>query len=232
MRLHYLQHVPFENLANIESWAQARQMAITGTRFYAGELPPEPHAFDWLVILGGPMNIYEDGRYPWLAQEKACIRHAIEERKTVLGICLGAQLIADVLGGPVTANPNKEIGWFPVFLTEDGMRCALFRSVPLSFLAFHWHGDTFAIPPGAKRVAWSEACANQAFVYDGRVLGLQFHLEYAMHSIESMLKHCAEDLAEGPFIQPPEVILKQSDNVHQTGPLMRGILGAVAAATQ
>lgn len=232
MRLHYLQHVPFEDLANVEPWARQCRFSITGTRFYAGELPPAPEAFDWLVVLGGPMNIYEEAQYPWLAQEKACICRAIEEEKTLLGICLGAQLIADVLGGPVTANPSKEIGWFPVFLTEEGLKSHLFRNVPPSFPAFHWHGDTFAIPRGAQRLAWSQACANQAFVYADRVVGLQFHLEYSTHSIESMLQHCAPDIAEEPFIQPPDVIRAQSDNLPQTETLMNTVLNALLTGTQ
>ncbi|MBI4388853.1 MAG: type 1 glutamine amidotransferase, partial [Nitrospinae bacterium] len=174
MRLHYLQHVPFEDLANIEVWARNKGHRISQTRFFANEPLPPVEAFDWLVVLGGPMNIYEEDRYPWLADEKRFIAQAVERKKVVLGICLGAQLLADVLGGKVVKNAHKEIGWFPVSLTGEGQRSAVTRNLPQRFPAFHWHGDTFHLPTGCERLAESEACANQAFAYQGRAVGLQF----------------------------------------------------------
>jgi len=126
MRIHYLQHVPFEDLANIESWAKDRSHDLSRTLLFQEESPPKLNEFDWLIIMGGPMNIYEHDKYPWLVKEKEFIRQAIEEDKIVLGICLGDQLMADVLGGKVHRNDHREIGWFPVKLTDEGVASRIF----------------------------------------------------------------------------------------------------------
>lgn len=177
MRVHWLQHAEHEGLGCIEPWLHARGHAVTHTRLYAGDLLPRADAFDWLVVMGGPMNVHEHDRHPWLVPEKALIRDACVNNKRVLGICLGAQLAADVLGGPVTRNPCEEIGWFDVMLNAHGRKSAFFQVFPERFAAFHWHGDTFAIPPGAENLMSSEACRNQAFAWAGRVVGIQYHLE-------------------------------------------------------
>ncbi len=137
MRIHYLQHVPFEDLANIEAWAKKRGHDVSGTMLFQDEPLPALEEFDWLIIMGGPMNIYEHYRYPWIVREKEFIRRSIDADKIVLGICLGAQLMADVLGGKVHRNEHKEIGWFPVRLTADAMRSPVFRVLPEGFVAFH-----------------------------------------------------------------------------------------------
>ena len=207
MRIHYLQHVAFEDAANIVPWAEGRGHAVTATRLYQDESLPPAEAFDWLVIMGGPMNVYEHDRYPWLVREKQFIAEAIGRNKPVLGICLGAQLVADVLGGRVAPNPRKEIGWFCVSLTDAAGRLPLFQALPRQFFPFHWHGDTFSIPPGAVHAAQSEACANQAFQYGDRVIGLQFHLDYSGESIRRMIGSCGDELVEAPHIQrSPEVL--------------------------
>jgi GMP synthase-like glutamine amidotransferase len=201
LRIHYLQHVEFEDAANIVPWAEARGHAVNRTRLYENEPLPPADAFDWLVIMGGPMNIDEHDRYPWLVREKQFIAETIGRNKPVLGICLGAQLLADVLGGRVTPNGEKEIGWFPVSLTDGASGLPVFRALPEEFLPFHWHGDTFSIPPGAVHAAGSEACANQAFQYGDRVVGLQFHLDYSAASIGKMIQSCGDELVEAPHIQ-------------------------------
>src|SRR5262249_47695751 len=132
---------------------------------------------DLVVVLGGPMNIYEEDKFPWLIAEKKFIRQAIEEKLAVLGLCLGSQLIADVLGAKIYPNDEKEIGWFPVEVTEAALKHRLFSHWPNFFTPFHWHGDTFDLPEGAIHLARSQACRNQAFLYQDRVVGLQFHLE-------------------------------------------------------
>src|SRR5690606_14426699 len=127
--------------------------------------------------MGGPMNIYEQDIHPWLADEKRLIRAAIDAGKRVLGICLGAQLIADQLGGAVTANAEPELGWLPVQLSDSGRAFACFADFPAEFSAFHWHGDTYALPVDAQCLASTEGCAQQAFSWgNGRVVGRQFHL--------------------------------------------------------
>lgn len=224
MRIHYLKHVPFEDLANIEVWAKEKDHIVSGTGLYDNEELPQMDDFDWLVILGGPMNIYEEKTYPWLASEKKFIAEAIAAKKIVLGICLGAQLIADVLGAKVKRNNFTEIGWFPVTLTGDAKSSPVLSTLPERFIAFHWHGDTFEIPPGAVRVAESEACANQAFVYNDRVIGLQFHIEYSLKSINSMLLNCGDELVDGKFIHKEDEILSMKNNLGETKNLLHSLL--------
>ncbi len=199
MRMHYLQHVPFERIAAVGEWASARGHQIGGTHFWEPHDLPDPADLDLLVVMGGPMNIYEHAEYPWLVAEKAFIGSAIDAGKAVIGICLGAQLIADVLGGPVTPGEQREIGWFPVRLTP-GLSEPVFAHFPAEFAALHYHGDTFAIPPGAVHAATSAACANQAFAYaGGRVVGLQFHLEVTPGSMAELVAN-----APPPATSPPE----------------------------
>ncbi|MBZ4655401.1 MAG: glutamine amidotransferase class-I [Peptococcaceae bacterium] len=209
MRIHYLEHVPFEKLGNIEKWAGQKKYPITKTALYLNEGFPPMEAFDWLIVMGGPMNIYEEGKYPWLVREKKFIAEAIAEGKVVLGICLGAQLIADVLGGGVYQNEFKEIGWFPVTLTEKAGQSPLLKGLPPVFIAFHWHGDTFSLPANCTSIAKSDGCKNQGFIYKDRVMGLQFHLESTLQGIKDLIANCGEELVEGRFIQQAGEILSQ-----------------------
>ena len=140
MRIHYLQHVPFEGPANIALWAAERGHAVTGTRLFRGDPLPDVDCMDLLVVLGGPMNVDQHDGYPWLLEEKRLIGQAIDCGTSVLGICLGAQLAAAVLGARVQRNPHKEIGWFNVSLTGHGRTSGFFRGLPAEFIAFHWHG--------------------------------------------------------------------------------------------
>jgi GMP synthase-like glutamine amidotransferase len=227
MRLHYLQHVPFEDPANILVWAKGRGLSISGTRLFSGESLPRMDEFDWLVIMGGPMNIYEEDLYPWLAYEKEFIAGAIRERKVVWGICLGAQLIADLLGGKVYGNHHKEIGWHPVQLSLEARDSLLFGRLPDNFVAFHWHGDTFHKPIGATVLASSEACAIQAFEYDeGRVLGLQFHVESSLESIGNLIDNCGNELIEAQYVQRSEAILAEQGHVESIERIMTSLLNA------
>ena len=224
MNIHCLQHAPFEGLAGIETWAVARGHHITATRLHAGEPLPAPGRLDWLVVMGGPMNIYEEEKFPWLAAEKSFIKSVIEAGNVALGVCLGAQLIADVLGGPVRKNALKEIGWFPVRKTEAAARSRVCEALPAEFEAFHWHGDTFALPPGAVHVARSAACENQAFIHDERVVGLQFHLETTPASARLLAQHCADELVAGPFIQTAGAMLANEQRFEQINQTMWKLL--------
>ena len=199
MRLHCLQHVEFEGMGQIRTWAKRRSATITTTRFFANDPLPRMDDLDALVVMGGPMGIYDLEEYPWLSREKEFIHSAIQSKKTVIGICLGAQLIADVLGARVYAGAEKEIGWFPIQRTPDAPPL-----LPEFTMAFHWHGDTFEIPEGAIRLASSSVCENQGFLWGDRVLGLQFHLETTEASLEALLHHGANELVDAPHIQTPE----------------------------
>ena len=148
MKLHFFQQVSFEDPAGIVHWAEIKGHDITFTHFWRDTELPKMRDFDWLIIMGGPMNVSEQKKCPWLAKEKEFIRNAIVENKIILGICLGAQLIAEILGSKIYKNRLPEIGWHPVSLTEDA-RCSLVFSVlPDNFIPFHWHGDTFTLPLG------------------------------------------------------------------------------------
>jgi GMP synthase-like glutamine amidotransferase len=210
MRIHFLQHVPFESPATINTLAQQHGCTVSMSSLYANETLPDHSSYDLLVILGGPMNIYEDDTYPWLVFEKSFIKQAIACRKKILGICLGAQLLADCLGGNVTRNEHKEIGWFPVML-ESPEDVPLLSGLPSEFTAFHWHGDTFSIPPGAKRIAMSEACRNQGFVFGDSIIALQFHIETDFFAIKSLLDNCSDDMTGGKFVHSTESILASGD---------------------
>jgi len=223
MRIHYLQHVPFEDLANIESWARSRGHALTRTLLFQSESLPSMGDFDWLIVMGGPMNIYEHERYPWLVQEKEFIARAIACGKIVLGICLGAQLMADVLGGRVRSSGKREIGWFPVRLTAAGRASRIFGVLPGEFVALHWHGDTFSIPDGAVHTAESQACLDQAFEL-GKAVGLQFHLESSMDSIDHLLLNCADELEDGEFVQRPKELRSHLDRFPEIRRLMEAFL--------
>ena len=231
MRLHYVQHVPFEGPANISGWAQNQGWQVSGTHIYRAESLPGPDEFDWLVIMGGPMNIYEEKEYPWLAAEKRFIGKAIEKNKVVLGVCLGAQLLAGVLGGRVVRNRYKEIGWFPVNLRPEGIESVFFQGVPDKFPALHWHGDTFSLPAGAAMLAESEACPAQAFSYNGgRVLALQFHLESSLDSVRALIQNCSDELVDGEYIQNADAILGNDENFSSIHSTMLTLLGNMKKA--
>lgn len=226
MKIHCLTHVPFEDAANIGTWAKLRGHSLTYTNLYRYETVPEVDSFDMLTIMGGLMNIYEHDRYPWLAQEKKFIRRTIDAKKKVIGVCLGAQLIADVLGGAVKANTHKEIGWHRIKLPPRVVQSAALSTLPREMVVFHWHGDTFSIPPGAIHLGSSTVCTNQAFQYGDHVLGLQFHLEYSQESIEKMLTHCSDELFDDPYINSPEQIRAGYNNIPQNTEWLYTLLDA------
>jgi GMP synthase-like glutamine amidotransferase len=225
MRIHTLQHVSFEGPGIIADYAHSHSHALTTTLLYEWESPPDLNGIDLLVVKGGPMNIYEEEKYPWLPGEKKFIRDAIHAGKAVLGICLGAQLIADVLGARVFPGDFKEIGWFPITLTEEGRQADVFRYFPDKCSVFHWHGDTFSIPEGAMHLAQSAGCLNQAFIYTDRVLGLQFHLESTEVSIRELVRNCQNEIVDGKYIQSEEEMSSPSiSNFGQINDAMFGIL--------
>lgn len=221
MNFHYVQHVPFENLACIEHWAKEKGYTITSSKMYADDSFPSIGELDWVVIMGGPMGVYDDVQYPWLKKEKNFIEQAIHHGKRVLGICLGAQLIAHVLGAKVYANSYKEIGWFPVSLTDSGKNAKLFHQFPPTFTIFQWHGDTFDLPAGCEHSAYSDACVNQAFTYNENTVALQFHLESTQQSIEQLLIHCGHECEEGgEYIQLPVEIRSQKQFILENNRLL------------
>jgi GMP synthase-like glutamine amidotransferase len=214
MRAHYLQHVEFEGLGSIEPWLKKSGYVITNTRLFQSVKLPDMNEIDLLIIMGGPMSINDEGDYHWLVPEKKFIRCAIEAGKSVLGICLGAQLIASALGAPVYPNQHKEIGWFPVRgIPSSGKLQFCF---PLSMEVFHWHGETFDLPSGAIHLACSEACENQAFQIGESTIGLQFHLETTPESASELVSHCRDELIPAQYVQTESEILSASPARYQS----------------
>lgn len=220
MRIHYLQHVRLEGLDAIQKWADDRGHTVTGTHVYGGDGFPKPTSFDLLILLGGPMGVHDEKGFPWLKAEKQFLSEVISSGKVVLGVCLGAQLLAESLRADVRRNEHREIGWHPVTLTEEGCSSPLFEGFPKTFTPFHWHGDTFSIPEGAERLAESRACANQAFDYGRQVIGLQFHLEFTPASVRAMVREGGDELADGRYVQTGEQILSNPERFSESGGLL------------
>ncbi|MDP4206843.1 MAG: type 1 glutamine amidotransferase, partial [Bacteroidota bacterium] len=168
-----------------------------------------------LIIMGGPMSVTEEKKYPWLKAEKQFILHVIEEEKPVLGICLGAQLIANVLGAKIHIAEQKEIGWWPVEIIRDGI-----LGQPQEITTFHWHGETFSLPENITLLAQSKAIAHQAFLFNDRIVGLQFHPEMTPQGIEQLIQNCSEDITTGTFIHTAKEMLAQTNHFEQNRTLL------------
>ncbi len=209
LKIQYFQHVPYEGPGYISDWAVKNGHQMTGTKLYEGQELPDVNDLDWLVIMGGSMSIYDEN-ISWLAGEKDFIKRAIDAGKTVIGICLGAQLIADVLGAKVYPNKEKEIGWWPVKLTPEGEKQPLLKDLPEEFVTFHWHGDMFDIPEGAVHLIASDVCSNQAFIFKDRVLALQFHFETTESSVKDIIENSRHELVEAPHIEPEDRMISQA----------------------
>lgn len=203
MRVQVLQHVPFEGVGSMADWFQARSADVRYTCFFEADAQlPEPASCDLIVAMGGPMSVNDEAELPWLIAEKAFLREAIEAGVAVLGVCLGAQLIASALGARVHPNPVAEIGWFPLWRAESvGDDCFVF---PDRVELLHWHGETFELPAGATLLASSEACRHQAFQLGRRVIGLQCHPEMTPQIVADLLTECADELRPGQWVQTPE----------------------------
>ena len=215
MKTHYLQHVPFEGLGSIDTWLQSMRADVTVTKFFENPTLPDVDDLDLLVIMGGPMSVNDEADHPWLAAEKQFIRSAIENDKAVIGICLGAQLIASTMGAAVYPNMEKEIGWFPITAEPASYTEDIF-SFPQELLVFHWHGETFDLPDGAIRIARSDACRNQAFQLGKRVIGLQFHLETTPASARDLVHHCRDELQPSRYVQSEAEILGIDPSCYST----------------
>ena len=192
MRVLVFRHVPFEGLGRIAAALRLQHIETEYADLYQPEAPAcDIAAYDALIFLGGPMSVNDD--LPFLRREMEYVRAAMERRQPVLGICLGAQLIARALGATVRRNPEKEIGWYELCFTEAAARDALFRGLSPETV-FHWHGETFDLPTGAELLASSDLCRHQAYRIGERVYALQFHLEVTPEMISDW---CSQDENEG-----------------------------------
>ena len=223
MRAHYFQHVPFEGLGSIGPWLKAAGYEVTKTRFFESAALPDINQIDLLVVMGGPMSVNDENTFSWLAPEKRFIHDFITKGKPVLGICLGAQLVANAMGAAVYRNTLKEIGWFPIQgVSTTGSSNFSF---PSSLEVFHWHGETFDLPAGATLLARSEGCENQAFQLGRSVIGLQFHLETTPESIREIVSNCRDELVSSQYIQTQEEILSaKSEKFESINLIMSDVL--------
>jgi len=180
------------------SWLKGHGDDVSTTRFFESPTLPRIEGLDLVIVMGGPMSANDESTLPWLRHEKRFIHDAVEKGVAVLGVCLGAQLIAGALGARVYRNPQKEIGWFPIEATPGAPNTFRF---PEKCTVFHWHGETFDLPAGAVRLAKSTACENQAYQLGRHVIGLQFHLETTPESARAILESCADELIPGNYVQ-------------------------------
>tara|TARA_B100000315_G_scaffold28481_1_gene24290 strand:- start:25842 stop:26546 length:705 start_codon:yes stop_codon:yes gene_type:complete len=206
-----LQNIGCEDLGTMEAAIKSRDMGYHYIHLYNNDNPPENlSGYSALIILGGPMNVYETKQFPYLIDEERLIREAINKNIATLGLCLGSQLIAKTAGAKVIAGKKKEIGWYPVSLTTDGLNDPLFAGFDKNNTVFQWHGDTFDIPSGAKKLAESELFPNQAFKIDEKIVGLQFHLEVTEEAAFQWMEEYKEELNSLKDYIDPEKMKKDT----------------------
>ena len=212
LNIHCLMHVPYEGPGVITDWALKRDHSMDYTRLYEQESLPDISGIHMLVIMGGPMNVFDNHIHTWMEEEIAWVSAFIQTGKPVIGICLGAQIIAAALGADVYPGDQKEIGWHNLqFLPAVG-EYMIWKEHPGTLKVFQWHGDTFDIPEGATRIASSPAFPNQGFIFGKQVIALQFHLEVTRKAVEDLTDNCRNEIRPGTYIQEEQDIL--SDTSH------------------
>jgi GMP synthase (glutamine-hydrolysing) len=226
MKLHLLEHDPIDLTdTNMTNWARAKGYPVAHTYVCNNEKLPTLDDFDWLMVMGGSPHVWEEDSLPWLAPEKEFITTALDHNKIIFGVCFGAQLLAETLGGTVYQNDQEEIGWHEVTLTPDGQESFLFKDIPEKFTTFHWHSDHFSLPPGCTRLAFSEPTPNQAFVMDGKpIAALQFHPEYTRTTVGYFASEWGHEWSPGPFVTGKDAILAQTETIPDTYWLMAALL--------
>ncbi len=228
--MHVLQHVPFEGPARIDDWARRRGHPLVITHLYANEPLPDHDDYDLLVLMGGPMSVNDEAEHSWLVAEKRFVARALELERPIIGVCLGAQLIAAAAGCSVYPASEKEIGWFPVRRVEERAESPVRVPLPDGLVPLHWHGETFDLPAGAVRLAETDPVPNQAFWLGRRALGLQFHIEATVASVAALVAHAAADITGGPFQQRAAAIVAAAEQrTAETAPVLDAVLDRLAA---
>ncbi|PWV95573.1 GMP synthase-like glutamine amidotransferase [Paenibacillus cellulosilyticus] len=223
-----LKHFEFDDTMALEDWASHGGHHLQIVDPSKGLHEAWLTTTDLLVILGGPMSAYDDAKLDWLAPEKRFITRAIAQDKKILGICLGAQMLAELLGGSVHRHEAKEIGWHRITRTSE--QHPWLDDLPAEFHSFQWHGDTYVLPTGARRLAESEACGQQAFAWGDRVLALQFHLETTPACIDQMLTRWANELTAAPYVQDSTRIRSETNRSEASFRMLHSILDRIAAS--
>ncbi len=217
MRLHYLQHVEFERPFLVKSWAEEKGIELTRTAFFLDEALPSLAEIDALLILGGPMSVHDEEKYPWLKTEMQFVAAAMRSTKPVLGICLGAQMMARTLGSQVIIMPEKEIGWFDIEWSEAAKKNPLFSDLSKIESVLHWHVEEFETPSESTALAKSNFCKNQAFLYQDNKVGLQFHMEISPKKSKNLIEAMPEELADlSAYVQSPAEIREGPKSYKET----------------
>lgn len=225
MRIYLLEHEVTPHSSHVDRWAEDRGHTIKKSHVPQEQALFPVEDFDWLVIFGGSQHIYESGANPWLPRERKLVSQALAGGRVILGICLGAQILAEALGGRVFLSDVPEIGWYDITLTEEGSESFLFRNMSECFEAFHWHRDHFSLPPGCTRLASSEPTPNQAFCCESRpVVGLQFHPELTPEMIRYYCGEQDEDPGNGPYVTDLKTMSAQAGKAKDAQRLMVRLL--------
>jgi GMP synthase-like glutamine amidotransferase len=223
MRIHCIRHEPFEGLACIEDWISRNNHKLSSTYTYMEQSFPTECAFDLLIIMGGTASVYDSLHKSWYREEKQFLENCLRQGKKMLGICLGAQILASILGSKVYPGRTKEIGWYPVDFTKAPKNGMSF--LPERINTFHWHGDTFDLPEGAVHLASSAVTPNQGFIYSDHIVALQFHLEMTGASLKKIIRVAGKEILQGgDFVQTSEQIINQQELINSNNSLMFQIL--------
>jgi GMP synthase (glutamine-hydrolysing) len=232
-KVYVLQHHPIENLGTIAEALQGAALAWQYIRIHEGHpVPKDMKGAGGLIVMGGPMAVYQTDHYPFLRDEMQLVEQAVREELPVLGVCLGAQIVAAALGAKVTRNPaGKEIGWRPVTLSDAALEDRLWRGVAPTITPFHWHGDIFEVPASAVSLASSEKTPCQGFRYGNSVYALQFHIEVTPESVAAMAAEWPREL-EKEKISAAEMIGATAGHVPELELLSDAIFGRWAGPIQ
>lgn len=230
MRIQLIEHDAEDfSHTNITDWAAERNYRLNQVFVCNQEALPAMASFDWLMIMGGSQHAWEVYTFPWLREEKAFLRQALAANKIVVGICFGAQLLAEALGGGIFPAKEREIGWHEVTVTPEGRASFLFNQIPDSFITFHWHSDHFTLPEGCTRLARSKASENQAFICKQRpFVGLQFHPEYTLDMVRTYARTHSQHWLAGTYVDNGSAVLSQTDALPDTFGLMQALLNNMA----
>jgi len=212
MHIHYFQHNHFEDLGFIGIWAENHNITTSVTRFDLNQELPSPESFDWLVVMGGKMGVNDSDKYPWIDDEIRFISQAIHSGKIVIGVCLGAQMIASALGAVVYKNQEPEMGFFPVTFNQNAQNDPVFRHFPTELSVMHFHFDTFELPEGAVAMAKSTVTPIQAFRYGSNVFALQFHCELTETNAPVFINELASEIIQGTYVQQPPDMLRNIED--------------------
>jgi len=230
MRIQLIEHDPEDfSRTNISFWAAKKGYRVNQIYVCNNEKLPSIDSFDWLMVMGGSQHAWDVEGNDWLQKEKEFVSKSLTAGKIILGICFGAQLLAEALGGKLLPNPQREIGWHEVALNRQGQESFLFQDIPPSFVTFHWHNDHFSLPQGCTRLAGSQATENQAFV-DKKCpsVGLQFHPEYTRQMVTYYAREHSQDWTSDEYVSTKDEVLARTAEIPDTYWLMETLLDNMA----